>query len=163
MISLNNIQRIIISRTDSIGDVVLTLPLAGYLKQLYPELDIVFLGRSYTRPVLDQCMHTDGFLNWDVVRQMSEEEAIASLKEVDAGVILHVFPSREIAALTRKAGIPHRIGTAGRLFHWRELNHRVRFSRRNSDLHESQLNFKLLQPFGIADIPVLEDIPALYG
>lgn len=163
MIDLHIIQRLIISRTDSIGDVVLTLPLAGYLKQLHPSLDIVFMGRSYTRPILDQCKHSDGFLNWDVIKQMPEGKAVNALKEVDAEVMLHVFPSREIAALARKAGIPQRVGTAGRLFHWLELNHRVRFSRKRSDLHESQLNFRLLEPFGINTIPTLEEIPGLYG
>ena len=32
----HNYRKIIISRTDSIGDVVLTLPLAGLLKKYYP-------------------------------------------------------------------------------------------------------------------------------
>ncbi|HRY97540.1 MAG TPA: glycosyltransferase family 9 protein [Bacteroidales bacterium] len=163
MIHIDSIQRLIISRTDAMGDVVLCLPLAGYLKQLNPSLDIVFLGRTYTRPILESCQHTDGFLNWDVISQMAEREAINALKEVQADAILHVFPRREIAELARKAGIPHRIGTSGRLFHWKEVNHRVRFSRRRSSLHEAQLNFRLLEPVGIKHIPSTDEIRAWYG
>jgi ADP-heptose:LPS heptosyltransferase len=32
-----------------------------------------------------------------------------------------------------------------------------------SPLHEAQLNFELLRPLGISHIPVLDEIPALYG
>ena len=37
-------MRIILSRTDSIGDVVLTLPMAAALKQSFPGCTVVFLG-----------------------------------------------------------------------------------------------------------------------
>jgi ADP-heptose:LPS heptosyltransferase len=35
---------------------------------------------------------------------------------------------------------------------------RLNFTRKNSDLHESQLNFELLKPFGFEKIPSLEEI-----
>ena len=41
-------------------------------------------------------------------------------------------------------------------------NRRIWFSRKNSDLHESQLNFALLKHWGI-NTPSLEEIPTLYG
>ena len=37
---LSNPKKIVISRTDSIGDVALTLPLAGILKSKYPDVRI---------------------------------------------------------------------------------------------------------------------------
>ncbi len=37
---------IIISRTDSIGDVVLTLPVAAVLKKYFPEIKIGFMGKA---------------------------------------------------------------------------------------------------------------------
>ena len=36
---------IIISRTDNLGDVMLTLPLCGYIKSIAPETKIYFLGK----------------------------------------------------------------------------------------------------------------------
>jgi ADP-heptose:LPS heptosyltransferase len=45
-------KKIVISRTDSIGDVVLTLPLAGILKEKYPKAKIIFLGNTYTKPII---------------------------------------------------------------------------------------------------------------
>jgi ADP-heptose:LPS heptosyltransferase len=42
-------------------------------------------------------------------------------------------------------------------------NKLVNLSRKNSHLHEAQLNFKLLYPLGIEYSPELADIPPLYG
>ncbi|NLF41723.1 MAG: glycosyltransferase family 9 protein, partial [Bacteroidales bacterium] len=44
---------LIISRTDAIGDVILTLPLASYLKSLEPGRKIIFLGRNYTKAIIE--------------------------------------------------------------------------------------------------------------
>jgi ADP-heptose:LPS heptosyltransferase len=38
-------DRIIISRTDSIGDVILTLPLCVWLKKQFPQTELIFLGQ----------------------------------------------------------------------------------------------------------------------
>ncbi|HSG68261.1 MAG TPA: glycosyltransferase family 9 protein [Bacteroidales bacterium] len=156
-------QRIIISRTDSIGDVILTLPMAGLLKQVFPGVELVFLGRSYTRPVIDTCEHIDDFLDWDELAKMESSAAAEKIKEVKAGLIIHVFPRRTIAYLARKAGIPHRLGTTNRLYHWYTCNKLVRLSRRKSLLHEAQLNLRLIEKIsGKKDI-TLREIPFLYG
>ena len=42
-IGIDNVKKIIISRTDAIGDVILTLPICGILKMYYPDCKIVFL------------------------------------------------------------------------------------------------------------------------
>lgn len=160
---LTNIQRIIISRTDSIGDVVLSLPLCGILKELQTDLEIWFLGSSYTKPIIENCKHIDHFLDWTLIKELSEEEQLRTFKEIEANAILHVFPVKEIAVLAKKAGIPHRIGTRGRIFHWFNLNHRLNFSRKRSHLHEAQLNLKLLSPFGYAKEPSTEELQGYFG
>jgi ADP-heptose:LPS heptosyltransferase len=55
-------------------------------------------------------------------------------------------------------GVRKRIATGSRIASWKFANDRVFFSRKNSDLHESQLNFNLLYPFGVKDVPTLEEI-----
>ena len=49
---MSNIQRIMIVRTDSIGDVMLTLPMAFYIKQTFPNAELFFLGKSYTKDII---------------------------------------------------------------------------------------------------------------
>jgi len=61
------LKKIIISRTDSIGDVILTLPVAGVLKKHFPDSLIYFIGRQYTRPVIEACEHVDEFIDGDEI------------------------------------------------------------------------------------------------
>jgi ADP-heptose:LPS heptosyltransferase len=145
--------RIIISRTDSIGDVILTLPLCVWLKKQFPQSELVFLGRSYTKDIIACFDVVDKFLNFDDFSSLPTSERIARLK---ADCIIHVFPNREIAALSKKAKIPMRIGTAHRVFHLLTCNYRLNFSRKRSLLHEAQLNFELLKPLGLNEIPSFE-------
>lgn len=156
-------KHIIISRTDSIGDVMLTLPICGVLKKHFPEIKITFLGRSYTEAIIKSCSHVDQFINWDSPSKESLEKQIEQFKAIGADTIIHVFPDKEVVTLAKKTGIPNRIGTGRRWHTLMNCNHPVFFSRKNSDLHESQLNIKLLQPLGITDIPTLAEMPALYG
>jgi ADP-heptose:LPS heptosyltransferase len=143
-------DKIIISRTDSIGDVILTLPLCVWLKKQFPQTELVFLGRSYTKDIIACFDVVDTFLNFDDFSSLPTSERIARLK---ADCIIHVFPNREIAALSKKAKIPMRIGTAHRIFHLLTCNYRLNFSRKRSLLHESQLNFELLKPIGFNETP----------
>ncbi|HEY9113214.1 MAG TPA: glycosyltransferase family 9 protein [Bacteroidales bacterium] len=156
-------ERIIISRTDSIGDVVLTLPLAGFLKSNFPKLHILFLAKNYTREVVELSSAVDEFVSWDEISQLpSEAEKVEKLKNLKADAIIHVFPRQEIASLAKKAGIRNRIGASGRLYHYFTCNKIVPLSRRNSNLHEAQLNLQLLKPIFKDEIPSLDSIPDFY-
>src|SRR5262249_11693579 len=153
----------IISRTDSIGDVVLTLPVAGVLRSLYPLSRIIFLGRSYTEEVVRSCIHIDEFLNWDILRSLPTAAAVQKLADTGADTIIHVFPKREIAILAKKAGIPERIGTKNRIYHWAYCNKLVPLSRKNSPFHEAQLNLRLITCLGAKKLYSLPEIGGLYG
>jgi ADP-heptose:LPS heptosyltransferase len=149
------LHKIIISRTDSIGDVMLTLPLCVWLREKYPNAELIFLGRTYTESIVSCFSCIDRFLNWDEIQNLPLSVKIDSMK---ADCIIHVFPRREIAVLAKKAKIPLRIGTAHRTFHFLNCNSRVNFSRKKSLLHEAQLNFELLRPLGLQSIPSLNEI-----
>ncbi len=155
-------KRILLSRTDSIGDVVLTLPMAGVLRRLLPDADILFLGKSYTAPVIHSCVHIDAFYDWDQVKDVPQQQ-VDFLRRINADAIIHVFPQKDIALAAKHARIPLRLGTTNRLFHWRTCNKLVRLSRRNSNLHEAQLNLQLLRPFGAQTLYARQEIPDFYG
>lgn len=149
---------VLICRTDNIGDVVLTLPLAGYLKRRFPGIRIGFLCRGYAAPVVRLCRAIDYVVESE---QLSEPAAYLAQSGVDT--IIFSKPDRRLAKAAKQARIAHRVGTSHRLFHWLYCNRLAHFSRVNSTLHEAQLNFELLRPLGIEYIPALEDIPALYA
>lgn len=157
-------KKIIISRTDSIGDVILTLPMAGMLKEMVPECKIIFLGRNYTRDIISMSAFIDEFISWDeIIKIKSKKERVFAFSNLQADVIIHVFPKKEIAALAKNAGIQNRIGTSGRLYHLFTCNQLVRFTRKRSDLHEAQLNLKLLKPLGFDKEINLKEISTYYG
>lgn len=153
----------IISRTDAIGDVVLTLPVAGVLRSLFPDARILFLGRSYTGEVIKCSEHIDGFLNWDEWSALPEADAVKAMAATGADCIIHVFPQRDIARIARKARISERIGTTNRIYHWLYCNVRVPLSRKNSPYHEAQLNLRLLAPLGAKQLYTLEEVAGFYG
>lgn len=153
----------LISRTDSIGDVILTLPMAGVIRKFYPGARIIFLGRSYTRDVAALSQFVDQFMNLDDIGKLPEDAQVQAFREIAADVLIHVFPQKKVAALARKAGIPVRIGTTNRLWHWWTCNVRVSLSRKNSPFHEAVLNLRLLEPLGIPQDFSAKDIPPYYG
>lgn len=157
---MNN-KTIIISRTDSIGDVVLTLPMAGLIKKFYPQSKVIFLGKTYTQPVVALSKHVDEFINWDELQKLPN--AVEVLKSYKADVFIHVFPNKAVAKLVKETKIPVRIGTFGRLHHILTCNKKVLFSRKKSELHESQLNLKLLSPLGISHHVELDELASFYG
>lgn len=163
MAKKKDIKCIIISRPDAIGDVVLTLPMCGLIKKYYPEMKIIFLGRSYTAPIINCCEHVDLFLNADILLNLNAKDACNQLKKLNADAIIHVFPNKKMAALAKKVGIKLRVGTRNRLFHWITMNKLISLSRKKSNLHESQLNCKLLEGIGIKDIPSLDQMPNYTG
>ncbi len=134
---------IAISRTDSIGDVLLTLPFTAFLRKKFPQAKITFVASKYTHPILRLTPIIDEIITPD---ELSEESKITHF--------VHVFPRKEIAWKVKKLGVPVRIGTSHRLYHWFTCNRRVAFSRKNSELHESQLNYYLYKGFAPTDFQI---------
>jgi len=151
-------RNIIISRTDSIGDVILTLPVAGVLKKHFPGITIGFMGKSYTKPVIEACSYVDEFIDVDNFLQNN-----ILVGGQPAECILHVFPVSRIAKRARALGIPLRIGTTNRLYHWFTCNKLIKLSRKKSDLHEAQLNLVLLKALDIDESYSLQQIGGLTG
>jgi ADP-heptose:LPS heptosyltransferase len=136
-------QRILVSRTDRLGDSLLTLPLCGLLKERFPRAEIFFLARAYTLPFVQLSTNLAQVLDWDALAARTSFERAAELRALRCDAVVHVFPRAAIAAAAWSAGIPRRIGTSRRWFHWLFCNERPAVSRRGSVLHEAQLNVLL--------------------
>src|SRR3990167_10039375 len=107
---MNNIKHILISRTDNIGDVILTLPLAGILKKQYPNAKITFLGRDYVRAITEHSAFINDFLSWDALSAMNEADAVAKIQSCHFDAVIHVYPRKVLGILMKKAKVPYRIG-----------------------------------------------------
>jgi ADP-heptose:LPS heptosyltransferase len=151
-------NKILISRTDAIGDVCLTLPVCQALKSAFPNSELTYLCRSYTSAVVTCFEPIDQVILLDELQQLDDQTRNKVLGQYD--VVLHLFPNQIVAKWCKQARIPLRIGTAHRFFHLFTCNSRPRFSRKRSALHEAQLNFKLLAPLGITEVPSLQELNA---
>lgn len=153
--------RILVSRTDRIGDAVLALPLCGLLKARLGA-HITFLGRAYTRAVLEASDAVDSIVEWD--NTLPPAAQLARIAETRADVLLHVFPRPAIARLGWAAQIPWRVGTSHRLYHWLYCNRLEPLGRRRSSLHEAQLNVRLARSLLDAQtLALTPDALAPYG
>lgn len=148
-----NGKRIVISRTDSIGDVLLTLPVTYWLKQTYPDVHITFLCKAYTAPIVRCYTPVDEVLILDELEKLDDAEQVKSIRKRNFDAVVHIFPRKSLAKLFKAAGVPVRIGTSHRIFHWTTCNVRPNFTRKKSPLHEAQLNFELLRPLGVEQLP----------
>lgn len=157
------IKSIILSRTDSLGDVILSLPLAGAIKKQDAGIKVLFIGRTYSKSIIEASEFVDQFINYDELSKKTKSDQVSFFKDLNANAIIHIFPQKEIAKLAKKSNIPIRIGTSHRFFHVLTCNRKVNLGRKNSYLHESQLNLKLLGPLGIKNDYSLSAISDLYG
>ena len=153
----------VLSRTDSIGDVVLTLPMAGFIKKHMPAAKVFFLGRTYTKDVIELSSFVDGFINYDELETLKPEDQKKTLVETGVNILVHVLPQLKIARLAKGAGIQLRVGTTNRAYHWLNCNKLVKLSRKNSECHESQLNIKLLGFLNLNTDVTLPQVKNFYG
>ena len=142
-------KNLLIVRTDRIGDVLLSLPLAGIVKKHYPECRITFLLRDYTRslaenhPFIDEVLilHESG----KKISLFKNIKMIAA-KNFDSSVV--VYPTFRTVLIIFLSGIKNRIGTGYRLYSFL-FNRKVYEHRKYAERHELEYNINLLQHFGI--------------
>ncbi len=159
MISQKNFPaNILLSRNDGIGDMVLMLPMAGILKAQYPQINIAVLGKKYTKALVDACVYVDEFI--DEEDYFSKEILIDKLKPQ---AIIHVRTNKRVAKRAKELNIRLRIGTRSRLYHWATCNKLISLRRKSSDLHEAQLNLKLLAPLGIVKEYSIKELQTFFG
>ena len=64
LLEKNDSLTFIINRTDAIGDLVLTLPVAKKLKDNFPNCSVVMIVSSRNKEVVDHCPYVDGFVEF---------------------------------------------------------------------------------------------------
>lgn len=134
-------KNILLVRTDRIGDVVLSLPCAAFLKRALPGAGVTFLAREYTAPLVRLSPDVDRVISDDQVVPARTLAATLRSGRFDAAVLLH--PTARLAWALRLAGIPVRAGTAYRWYSFL-LNRRVRQHRKFSLRHELEHNLDLV-------------------
>src|SRR5580765_494799 len=100
-------DRILVVRTDRLGDVLLTTPVSTALRQAFPKAKITWLVRSYAAPLLENNPDVDSMI---IDRGGSTGELVAQLKKEHFDAAIVAYPRWRIAWALWRAGIPVRIG-----------------------------------------------------
>ncbi|MCL5267755.1 MAG: glycosyltransferase family 9 protein [Bacteroidetes bacterium] len=146
---LDKPKRIIVARTDRIGDVVLSLPVFATLKRCYPDSELTALVSGYASDVVSSSRAVDR------VMTIEPGESIYSirqkLKRVNADVILILFPRFKVSFASFQAGIPMRVGTAYRWYSFLH-NSKVHEHRKDSVKSEAEYNLTLARTLGCGEV-----------
>ena len=152
-------RHIVVSRTDKIGDLILSLPVFQTLKDSFPQAKITALVSAYAKEIVQ------GHPSIDAVELVSKDEGFFSLarrlKRMNADVFLALYPRPKLAFAAWLAKIPLRVGTAFRWYGF-AFNEKIHVHRSRCDRHEADYNLDLarvLNPAKIAD-KILFPIPS---
>lgn len=149
---MNDKRKILIIRTDRIGDVVLTLPLAKIIKQYISNASITFLVRDYTESLPRNNKYIDSTLVLPVKNnRINYFKLVSLLKNESFDTAVIVYPRLRISLAVWFSGIRQRIGSGYRLFSFL-FTHKIYEHRRSGDKHELEYNLSLLAPLGIKKI-----------
>ena len=129
-------RRILVSRIDNLGDVVMVLPALRWLKSQYSDLRIEIVVRDYARALTQACPWVDRV--WS-----PEEVALAvAAHEPAPDAVFHLQSTRALLRDCARWGIALRVGNLLRSAHWIRCNRWVRFSKRRMREHESVLSWR---------------------
>lgn len=150
---MENPKRILIVRTDRLGDMVLSTPVIENLRNCFPDSYIAFLCRPYTRQVLEGNPYLDEVIVYD--KYGRHKDIFASMKfalglkkkKFDWAVILH--PTNRVHLLTFMAGIKFRVGWDKKMGFL--LSKKLRHLKDKGEKHETEYTLDILRQI---DIPI---------
>ena len=142
-------KKLLIVRTDRIGDVVLSLPLAEIIKRHFPKCNVTYLLREYTKSLA----HNHPFIDEILLLKEKNGKAIIKknfqeLRKHNFDACLIVYPTFQTALIAFLSGIKHRIGTGYRWYSFL-FSHKIFEHRKYAEKHELEYNVNLLKAFGI--------------
>jgi ADP-heptose:LPS heptosyltransferase len=134
-----NKPRLLLLRSDRLGDCMLALPAAATLRSLVPDAHIAFCCRPENLPLVSLVQGIDEVIPWDPATGAASLRD--KLQAFDGAAMLLPKPPSLAWALWR-SGVNIRVGSARRWWSFLFSN-RVAGSRSSGLLHESQQNTRL--------------------
>jgi heptosyltransferase-3 len=135
----NLIKKILVVRTDGIGDVILTLPLIYQIKKILPHANISILVSQNVTELL---------YGYEIIDEVIVLENIKNLKmffkRICYDLVINAFPVFDISLAEYSSKVPLRIGTAYRWYSFL-YNIKIHEHRKECLQHEYQYNINLFK------------------
>lgn len=139
---MKDIKRIIISRTDKIGDLVLSIPSFFMVKKMYPNAEITVLVRKYNYEIVKNLPYIDRVVKIDDYRRV---ELIEKIKYFKADVFIALYNDEFVMQLA-KASVAHiKIGPLSKIKSFFIYNKGVLQKRSKSIKNEAEYNLDLVK------------------
>lgn len=138
--------RVLLARTDALGDLMISLPVQARLLSRYPSLEIHWLVRPYAAPLLQ------GHPDVAAVHARTEGQDLAALfAQIQPQAILNLgHRDKEVILAAKRAAIPVRVARARGLGQILAATDLVWKGRYGSGRHEAMNVMDFLGPWGLA-------------
>jgi len=145
-------RRILIARTDRIGDVLLSTPVIKALRQKYSQAYISMIVAPYAKDIVEANPYLDEVIIYD--KDVKHKSWLRSLKfasrlkkkKFDLAVILH--PTNRMHLLVFLAGIRRRLGYDSKFGFLNNL--KKTHTKQKGLMHEAEYNLDLLADLGVS-------------
>jgi len=146
---------ILITRTDKIGDVVLTLPVIKTLAKVFPGRPLYFMASSYAAPIVENYPGLTSVIVYDTaddstkvgrVRQITQQ-----LRDLNIKTALMLYYDPEVLSMIKKAGIKERFGPLTKISGLLNYTKFQTQHRSKVQFHELEYNLNLLKLLGVAE------------
>ncbi len=137
----SNINRIIISRTDKIGDLVLSIPSLYMAREMYPNSKIMVLVRNYNYNIVKNLPFID-----EAVKIDDDIESVhTKIKNFNADAFIALYTNKQVAELAKLSGAKVRVGPLSKIHSWLTYNAGVYQKRSKSIKNEAEYNLDLIR------------------
>lgn len=136
------IKRILVSRTDKIGDLVLSIPSFFMLKKMYPKAELIVLVRAYNYDIIRNLPYIDRIIKID---DFSKAELLEKISYFKADVFIALYNDEYIANLAKASKAKIRIGPLSKLNSIFTYNKGVFQKRSRSIKNEGEYNLDLVK------------------
>jgi ADP-heptose:LPS heptosyltransferase len=134
-------SRILVTRTDRLGDVLLATPVLKRLREFYPHARLSFLVREEWMPVLQYGPEVE-LIAYRPGVSVKELARVLKEKRFDVAVVLR--DEAIVSRAVREAGIPVRVGPYSTLRSLLTFNQGLLQRRSRCSKHEAEYNLDLL-------------------
>lgn len=135
-------KKIIIARTDKIGDLILSIPSFFMLRKMYPDAEITLLVRDYNYNIVKNLPYINRVVQIDRYRR---KELLEKIKYFNADVFIALYVDNFVMELAKASKAKVKIGPLSKLKSFFTFNRGVLQKRSKSIKHEAEYNLDLIK------------------
>ena len=135
-------KKIIIARTDKIGDLILSIPSFFMVRKMYPDAEITLLVRSYNYDIVKNLPYINRVVQIDNYRQ---KELLEKIRYFNADIFIALYVDKFVMELAKASKAKIKIGPLSKLKSFFTFNKGVLQKRSKSIKHEAEYNLDLIK------------------